>query len=104
MESFLTPYGLSNSGKEKLQFTPFLGGPKPVCSDGLHAGTIESHNFFALGPILVKFYIRTSLIKSFPTMNGLSKVRQGKVVVHTFLGWSQAGLLRQRSHRNYRKP
>ena len=49
MESFLTPYGLSNSGQEKLQFTPFRGGPKPVCSDGLRAGTIESHNFFVLG-------------------------------------------------------
>ena len=48
LENFLTPYGLSNSGQEKLQFTPFWGGPKPVCSDGLRAGTIESHNFFCL--------------------------------------------------------
>ena len=66
MDSFLTPYGLWNSGQEKLQFTPFWGGPKPGCSDGLCTGTIESHNFFVLGPILVKFHIRTRLIESFP--------------------------------------
>ena len=41
MESFLTPNDVSNSSEEKLQFTPFWGGPKPVCSDGLRAGTIE---------------------------------------------------------------
>ena len=68
MDSFLTPYDLSNSGKEKLQFTPFWGGPKQGCSDGLCTGTIESHNFFVLVPILVKFHIRTRLIKGFPTM------------------------------------
>ena len=68
MESFLTPYGLSKSGQEKLQFTPFLGDPKPVCTDGLRAGFIESHNFFVLGPILVKFHIRPRLIDSFPTI------------------------------------
>ena len=68
MESFLTPYGLSNSGEEKLQFTPFWGGPKPICSDGLRAGTIESHNFFVLGPIMVKFHIRNRLFESFPTI------------------------------------
>ena len=68
MESFLTMYGLSNSGQEKLQFTPFWGGPKPGCSEGLRAGTIESHNFFVSGPILVKFHIRTRLIERFPTI------------------------------------
>ena len=52
MKSFLTPYGLPNSGLEMLQFTPIWGGPKPGCSDGLSTGTIESHNFFVLGPIL----------------------------------------------------
>ena len=67
MESFLTPYGLSNSGEEKLKFTPFWSGPKPGCSDGLCTGIIESHNFFVLGPILVKFHIPTRLIESFPT-------------------------------------
>ena len=45
----------------------FWGGPKPGCSDGLRAGTIESHNFFVLGPIMVKFHIRTRLIESFPS-------------------------------------
>ena len=50
MDSFLTPYGSSKSGQEKLQFTPFWGGPKLGCSDGLCTGTIESHNFFVLGP------------------------------------------------------
>ena len=70
MDSFLTPYGLLNSGrgKEKLQFTPFWCGPKPGCSDGLRAGIIESDNFFVLGPILVKFHIRNRLIESFPTI------------------------------------
>ena len=67
MDSFLTPCGLSNSGEEKLQFTPFWGGPKPGCSDSLCTGTIESHNFFVLGPILVKFHIRTRLVESFPS-------------------------------------
>ena len=70
MDSFLTPYDLSNSGEEKLQFTPFWGGPKPGCSDGLCTGTIKSHNFFVLGPILVKFHIQTRLIESFPMVHG----------------------------------
>ena len=68
MDSFLTPDGLSNSGQEKLQFTPFWGAPKRLSSDGLRAGTIESHNFFVLGPFLVKFHIRTRLIEGFPTI------------------------------------
>ena len=68
MDSFPTPYGLSNYGEEKLQFTPFWGGSKLGCSDGLCAGIMESHNFFVLRPILVKFHIRTRLIESFPTM------------------------------------
>ena len=38
----------SNSGEEKLQFTPFWGGPKPGWSDGLCTGTSESHNFSCL--------------------------------------------------------
>ena len=61
----LTPYGLSNSGKEKLPYTPFWGGPKLVYSDGLRAGTIENHHFFVLSPNLVKFHIRTQLFESF---------------------------------------
>ena len=34
----------------------------------------------------------------------LMQLRRRKVAVHIFLGWSQAGLIRQRSCRNYRKP
>ena len=68
MDSFQTPYGLSNSGEEKLQFTLFWGGPKPGCSDGLCTGTIESYNFLVLGPILVKSHIRNRLIDGFPTI------------------------------------
>ena len=48
--------------RRKVAVHIFLGGPKPGCSDGLGTGTIESHNFFVLGPILVKFHIRTGLI------------------------------------------
>ena len=70
MYSFQTPYGSSNSGEEKMQFTPFWGGPKPGCLDGLRAEIIESHNFFVLSPILVKFHIRTRLIESFPRFFG----------------------------------
>ena len=44
--------------------------PSRVCSDGLRAGTIKCHNFFVLGPILVKFHIPTRLIESFPTIFG----------------------------------
>ena len=33
----------------------------------LHAGFMESRNFFVLRPIWVKFHIRTRLIESFPT-------------------------------------
>ena len=62
------PYGLSTSGQEKLHFTPFWGVPKPGYSNSLRAGFIESHNFFVLGPILVKFHIRTRLIESFQTI------------------------------------
>ena len=68
MDSFLTPYGFSSSGQGKFEFTLILGGLKPVCSDGLRPGTIESYNFFVLGPILVKFHIRTRLMESFPTI------------------------------------
>ena len=82
MDSFLTPYGLSNSGQEKLQFTPFGGGPKPGCSEVLCTGTIESHNFFVLGPILVKFHLRTRQIESFPTIFGRGGAVK-KVALHT---------------------
>ena len=65
IKSFRTPCSLSNSSEEKLQFTPFWGGPKTGWSDGLRFGIIQSNNFFVLSPILVKFHIRTRLIESF---------------------------------------
>ena len=37
-----------------------------VTGNCIHAGIIESHNFFVLHCILVKFHIRTRLIESFP--------------------------------------
>ena len=85
IKSFLKTFWTWWYAEEKLHFTPFhtlgqlefrrrkvavhtfLGVPKPGCSDGLCTGTIESHNFFVLGPILVKFHIRTRLIESFRT-------------------------------------
>ena len=60
------PYSLS--AKKSCSSYLFGGGPKLGCSDGLRTGTIESHNLFVLGPILVKFHIRTRLIESFPTI------------------------------------
>ena len=105
MDSFLTPHGLSNSGQEELQFTPFWGGPKPGCSDGLCTVTFESHNFFVLGPILVKFYIRTRLLEGFPTIfrtwwcseeklhftpfHTLRQLKRDEARFH-HLGWSQS--------------
>ena len=59
---------LSHGVRDKKNCFQFLLHTKPVCSDGLRAGTIESHNFFVLGPILVKFHIRTRLIESFRTI------------------------------------
>ena len=58
------PSAAKKSGSSYL----FGGGPKPGCSDGLCTGTIERHNFFVLGPIMVKFHIRTRLTESFPTI------------------------------------
>ena len=52
----------------KVAVHTYMGGPKPVCSDGLRTGTVQSHNFFVLGPILVKFHIRTRPFESFPTI------------------------------------
>ena len=70
MESFLTRYGFSSSGQGKFQLTLIWGGLKPECSDGLCARTVESHNFFVLGPILVKFHIQTRQIETFPKIFG----------------------------------
>ena len=83
MDSFVTLYGLSNSGEEKLQFIPFWGGPKPGCSDGLGAGTIESHNFFCLRSYPGE--ISHSNSPNRELSNDLSDVvvRQRKVALHT---------------------
>ena len=69
------PDGKLSNAVRLLEFRPrkiavhtYLGCLKPVCSDGLRAGTIENHNFLVLGFILVKFHIRTRLIESFPTI------------------------------------
>ena len=51
----------------KVAVHTLLGGPKPGCSDGLCTETIESHNFFVISPILLKFHIQTRLIESFGT-------------------------------------
>ena len=84
MDSFLTPYGLSNSGKEKLQFTPFWGVPKPGCSNSLRAGTIESHNFFVLGPILVKFTFEIAYLTAFQRYFGRGGVAKKSCTSHHF--------------------
>ena len=83
MESFLTPYDLSNSGPEKLQFTPFVGGPKPGCADRLRLEIIKSHNFFCLRSYPSEFHIRTRLIKSFRTMWWCGKEKLHFTPVHT---------------------
>ena len=79
--------GLSNSGGEKLQFTPFWGGPKPGCSDNIRARIVESYDLFVLGLILVKFHIRTHLIESFPPIFRIWWCAEEKLhftPVHTF--------------------
>ena len=77
MESLLTPYGLWNSGQEKLQFIPFWGGPKPGCSDG-----------FCAGLFCLRFYpgeISHSNSPIWELLNDLSDVvvRRRKVALHT---------------------
>ena len=86
------------------QFTPFWGGPKPVFSDGLRAGTIESHNFFCLRSYPGE--ISHSNSPNWELSNDIWDVvvRRRKVAIHTFLSWFQAGLLRRTLWRNYRKP
>ena len=83
MESFLTPYGLSNSGQEKLQFTPFWGGPKPGSSDGLCTGTIESHNFFCLRSYPGEISYSNSPNRGLSNDISDVVVRRRKVALHT---------------------
>ena len=66
----------------------FWGGPKQGC---FRVRIIESHNFFVLGPILVKFHIRTRLIKSFPSMFRFWCCAEEKLhftPFHTLANWS----------------
>ena len=65
MDSFLTPYNLSNFRPRKVAVHTFLGWSQAGLLRRLCTGTIESHNFFVLRPILVKFHIPTRLIESF---------------------------------------
>ena len=83
MESFLTPYDLLNSGQEKLQFTPFWGGPTPGCSDGLRTGTIESHNFFCLSSYPGEISHSNSPNRELFNVVELVEVRRKKVALHT---------------------
>ena len=77
------PHGLSNSGQEKLQFTPFWGGPKPVCSEGLRAGTIESHNFFCLRSYPGKISLSNPANRELCSDVLLLEVLPRKVALHT---------------------
>ena len=73
---------MSNSGEEKLQFTPFGGGPKPGCSDGLHGGIIESHYFFVLSyPGEILHPNSANLELSYGLLDVV--VRRRKVALHT---------------------
>ena len=83
MDSFVTPYGLSNSGKEKLQFTLFGGGPKPGCSDRLRVGIIESHNFFCLRSYPGEIAHPNSAYRELSTDVLVLVVRRRKVALHT---------------------
>ena len=76
-------YGLSNSGEEKLQFTPFGGGPKLGRSDRLRTGTIESHKFFCLRSYPGEIS-HSNFLPNRELSNDLSDVvvRQIKVALH----------------------
>ena len=74
-------YGLLNSAEKKLQFTPFWGGPKLDCSDGLRASIIESHKFFFLCPILLKLHILARLIESLARTYGPKSCEKEKLSI-----------------------
>ena len=77
----------------KLQFTSFWGGSKPGYLDELCAGIMESHNFFVLRPILVKLYILTHLMESFPIVYGLWRCIEVKMSIppgaHALRPWTE---------------
>ena len=55
-------------GEGKLQFTPFCVVPSWAAQTDFVEDIWKAITFFVLGPILVKFHIRTRLIESFPTI------------------------------------
>ena len=57
----------------------FLGWPRVGWWDHLRAGIFKSRNIFILRPILVRFHIRTQLIKSLPTTYGSWRCAEGKL-------------------------
>ena len=82
MDSFLPPYGLSNSDEDKLQFIPFWGGPKPgctvlhICSDvdpsrspclkTIDRKSFDRGNFLVLHPVLLKIaYFKSANLTAF---------------------------------------
>ena len=75
--------GLSNSRDEKLQFTPFSGGPKPSCSDSLCAEIIESRNFFVSGPIPGKISHLNSANRELSNDVLVLVLNRRKVALHT---------------------
>ena len=77
------PYGLSKSGEENLQFTPFRGGRKPDCSDGLRTGTIESHNFSCLRSYPGEISHLNSVNRELSNDVSLLEVLPRKVALHT---------------------
>ena len=68
MYSFQTPYSLSDLGEEMLPFTSFWVGLKPAAHTDFVQELSKAITFLVLGPIPVKFHIRTLLIESFPTI------------------------------------
>ena len=76
-------YGLSNSGQEKLQFTPFWGGPKPGWSDSVRAGIIESHNFFCLRSYPGEISHPNSANRELSIDISVLVLHQRKVALHT---------------------
>ena len=88
-----TPYLSVRDGKlsnavRLVEFRPrkvavhtFLGSPKPGCSDGLRAGTIESHDFFISGPVMSHLTLHRSAGQGYACIVCDSRLR--KIVLHT---------------------
>ena len=83
MDSFLTLYGLSNSGEGSCSSHLFWGGPKAGCSDGLCSGIIESHNFFCLRSYPGEISHSNSAHRELSNDISDVVVRRKKVALHT---------------------